>query len=67
MYAFWHIYSLRIDFKDFLSLLQIGLAQLIKISVNRAIYNRKTIINRKLKNRLLSMDILFIYSIKIQT
>ena len=45
---------------------QLGLARLIEISVNRSIYKRKTIIDMKLKNRLLLMDVLSIYSIKIQ-
>ena len=44
----------------------LGLARLIEISVNRSIYKRKTIIEMKIKNWLLLMDVLFIYSIKIQ-
>ena len=46
--------------------LGVGLARLIEILVNLSIYKRKTIIDMKLKNRLLLMDVLFIYSIKIQ-
>ena len=45
----------------------LGQARLIEISVNRSIYNRKTIIDMKIQKWLLSMDVLFIYSIKIQS
>ena len=44
--------------------LGIGLARLIEISVNRLLYKRKTIIDMKIQNRLLLMDVLSIYSIK---
>ena len=39
----------KLVFKTNYRLLHVGLARLIKISVNRSIYKRKTIINMKIK------------------
>ena len=45
-------------------ILTLGLARLIKISVNQSIYKRKTIIDKKFQKSVLLMDVLYIYSIK---